>query len=191
MTTREIIVYKTRDLLYENGYIGTSISDIMREANVGKGQLYHYFSSKQAVALEALDLLLSEWRQELFTDIFASDISAREKFLAMLDWIFNFHVPQTVFHGCPVGNLIVELSTQEEAFREPLQAFMEEWLAQLSQVLQDLHPTWSSKKSKQEASQVISNIQGSILLMKVSQNLTILEENLVSLKSRYVSPLLN
>ncbi|WP_225423147.1 TetR/AcrR family transcriptional regulator [Paucilactobacillus nenjiangensis] len=41
------IITAARGLIYEQGYLETSITDIMRNADVGKGQLYYYFDTKK------------------------------------------------------------------------------------------------------------------------------------------------
>lgn len=188
MTVRDTIVLKTQELMYQKGYGATSISDIMTAADVGKGQLYHYFSSKKEIGLAATSHLLEAWEKELFTAIFQSDMPASEKFSAMLDWVYDFHRSQegNAFHGCPVGNLIVELSAQEEDFRLLLQDFMEEWQSYTADILADLHADWSKEKAWQEAQQVLASIQGAIILLKVSQDLTVIESAIADLKEKYL-----
>lgn len=188
MSVRDTIILKTQELMYLKGYVATSISDILTASGVGKGQLYHYFSSKKELGLVATKLLLEQWRVELFQSIFQSDKSPSDKFLAMLDWVYNFHLNQEgdVFNGCPVGNLIVELSTQDEEFRLLLQGFMEEWQSELSKVLNGSHRSWSKKKCLQEAQQIIASIQGAIILLKVSQDFSVIKTVTMDLKEEYL-----
>lgn len=188
MTVRDTIILKTQELIYHKGYVATSISDIMTAAEVGKGQLYHYFSSKKEIGLAATALLITRWETELFQGIFQSQKSEKEKFIAMLDWVYDFHRGQEggAFYGCPVGNLIVELSTQEEDFRLLLQEFMEEWQSFLVDILGKIHSDWSKEKSIQEAQQVIATIQGAIVLLKVSQDLSIIKVTMSDLKEKYL-----
>ncbi|MFC5631850.1 MULTISPECIES: TetR/AcrR family transcriptional regulator [Streptococcus] len=188
MAVRDMIILKAQELIYFKGYVATSISDIITASGVGKGQLYHYFSSKKELGVVATKLLLDQWRIELFQGIFQSEKSSSDKLSAMLDWVYDFHLSQDgdIFYGCPVGNLIVELSTQDEEFRLLLQGFMEEWQSKLSDVLDDSHPNWSKKKSLQEAQQIIVTIQGAIVLLKVNQNLAVIETTMTALKEKYL-----
>lgn len=94
MTVRDNNILKTA---YQQGYVGTLISDILKAANVRKGQLYHYFSSKKELGLEVVAVLLINWRQELFQDIFETDGTEQEKLENMLDWFYQFHKDQTIF----------------------------------------------------------------------------------------------
>ena len=123
--------------------------------------------------------------KELFEDIFEADKSYSDKFSDMIDWVCQFHESQTVFYGCPIGNLIVELSTEDENFRCPLNDFMTQWTEKLASLLQDMHADWSEERSQLQARQVISSIQGSIVILKVSQDIQVLENNMTDLKKNY------
>ena len=51
MSVKERILQSAEELIYQKGYVATSISDIMEVADVGKGQLYYYGSSEYIVEL--------------------------------------------------------------------------------------------------------------------------------------------
>ena len=185
MSVKERILQSAEELIYQKGYDATSISDIMEVADVGKGQLYYYFKSKKEIGLTVIQDILANWRKELFEEIFEADKSDSDKFSDMIDWVCQFHESQTVFYGCPIGNLIVELSTEDENFRCPLNDFMTQWTEKLASLLQDLHADWSEERAQLQARQVISSIQGSIVILKVSQDIQVLENNMTDLKKNY------
>lgn len=170
MTTRERILKETIELIYRQGYLATSISDIMAASGVGKGQLYHYFASKQAIGLEVVTQLLGEWRSQLLDGILSQE-NPRQALVAMVDWFFEFHQNQTVFYGCPLGNLIVELSAQEPHFQELLKAFMTDWEEALVSVLQAAYPERSKVACREQAINLLASLQGGVVLVKVHQDL--------------------
>lgn len=188
MSVRETIILKTQELMYQRGYVDTSISQIMDAAGVGKGQLYHYFKSKKDIGLEATANLLEVWNAELIEDIFGSQDMPAHKFTAMLEWVCHFHENQEgpILYGCPVGNLIMELSTQDDDFRHLLRGFMNKWHQETSSTLQDLHADWSVEKADQEAQNVLAMIQGAILLMKLSQDLSVIQKTVIELEEKYL-----
>ena len=185
MKVKERILQSAEDLIYQKGYDATSISDIMEEASVGKGHLYYYIKYKKEIGLLVNPDILADWQTELFEDIFKSNMSDVEKFSAMVDWVCKFHESQTTFYGCPIGNLIVELSTKDEDFRRPLNDFMTRWIEKLAHLLQNLHADWSEEQALLQARQVISNIQGTIVILKVSQDFQALKSSMADLKKRY------
>lgn len=62
---RSQILETALDLFSQRGYHQTSISDIVREANIARGTFYLYFDSKQAIFQELLENLLSELRTSI------------------------------------------------------------------------------------------------------------------------------
>lgn len=175
MTTRDMILEKTQELIYKQGYIATSISDIMQASGVGKGQLYHYFASKQAIGLEVVAGLLDTWRSQLLDGILSQE-NPKAALVAMVDWFFEFHRNQTVFYGCPLGNLIVELAAQEPAFQDLLKGFVRDWELALRRVLQAYYPARNLTDCQEQAVAIIASLQGGVILVKVHQNLASLEQ---------------
>lgn len=174
MTTRDFILEKTEELIYQQGYVATSISDIMQASGVGKGQLYHYFTSKKAIGLEVIQKLLTKWRQELLGEIL-SQANPDKALLDMVDWFYDFHRNQTVFHGCPLGNLIAELASQEGDFQVLLEEFVADWELALTGVLRERQPELDMAAAQEQAVAIMASLQGGVLLVKVRQNLASLE----------------
>jgi AcrR family transcriptional regulator len=54
MNARAQLTEAMADLLWERGYAATSPRDVMARAGVGQGSMYHHFSGKHALAVEAL-----------------------------------------------------------------------------------------------------------------------------------------
>ena len=52
---RELILDTAFELILENGYANTKIIDIANKAGIGKGTVYEYFKSKEALILELID----------------------------------------------------------------------------------------------------------------------------------------
>ncbi|WP_165005503.1 TetR/AcrR family transcriptional regulator [Enterococcus sp. ZJ1668] len=178
MKAKEKIMTATRDLIYQKGYHETSIRDILAASDTGKGQFYYYFDSKKAVCLAVIRSHMEEWQTELFDGILSADIPAKEALGQMLDWIYDSHKEQEIYYGCPVGNLIIELSVVDEDFRALLLELVSEWSSQIKQrILELADHELTEEEAKVKANAMIAEIQGSILLLKVTQDLSILENN--------------
>ena len=52
---RDLILDTAFELILENGYSNTKIIDIAKKAGIGKGTVYEYFESKEALILELID----------------------------------------------------------------------------------------------------------------------------------------
>jgi TetR/AcrR family transcriptional repressor of nem operon len=60
MSAREQLTGAMADLLWERGYAATSPRDVMARAGVGQGSMYHHFSGKHELAVEALSAVSEE-----------------------------------------------------------------------------------------------------------------------------------
>lgn len=65
------------------GFSRTTISNIAEEAGIGKGTVYEYFESKEAVIHKAFDTFMEELMPD-FEDLFQSGLPAQEKLIRMI-----------------------------------------------------------------------------------------------------------
>ncbi|WP_206459512.1 TetR/AcrR family transcriptional regulator [Anaerovorax sp. IOR16] len=59
---RELILESTYDIFIEKGYANTKIIDIAEHAGIGKGTVYEYFESKEAIFMALFDYLSNEYK---------------------------------------------------------------------------------------------------------------------------------
>ena len=63
MTLKETIVHESMKLFSLNGFLSTSIQDILSAANTSKGGFYNHFSSKEDLFFQVLDEGRKIWRE--------------------------------------------------------------------------------------------------------------------------------
>ncbi len=170
------IIALTASLIHSKGYENTKLSDILETAGIGKGQFYHYFASKRELGLAVLDYIFANWNQRLMEDILGSDKDGATKIDEMLDWAIGQQRRNEARCGCVFGNLAVEMSEHDEAFRRKLDAVFETWTARLEPVLADmLAPARADAAELRGMAQaVVAMLEGGILLMKSKQDITVL-----------------
>lgn len=124
--TRQHIIAKTAALLNKSGYLRTPLSEIMRVTGLQKGGLYHYFSSRDDLALAAFQhnvgLVQARVRRVL-----KMNASSTEKLLSLIDVFCDFPREEVLDGGCPIVNLAIEA---DDAHR-PLAAAAREAMGQL------------------------------------------------------------
>jgi TetR/AcrR family transcriptional regulator, transcriptional repressor for nem operon len=54
MNSRDQLTGAMAELLWERGYAATSPRDVMARAGVGQGSMYHHYSGKHELAVEAM-----------------------------------------------------------------------------------------------------------------------------------------
>ena len=127
--TRSDIVACARQLFYEHGYEGTSFSDIVESSGLSRGNIYHYFKTKddilQAVIARHLDQyreLLAKWDME--------HQDARARLVAFVDMITGRKM-ELVEYGCPIGSLNTELAKDRRDLQQAARALFDlfrDWL---------------------------------------------------------------
>lgn len=174
---RQQIIELASALMHSKGYESTKLSDILEAAQIGKGQFYHYFSSKHELGLAVIDYFFDNWNRRLLKGILGSEKDSAVKFNEMLEWVVNNQMSNQAKCGCVFGNLAVEMSEHDEGFRQKVRAVFEVWADKLKPVLAGMI-TGSSQAKPEEidklAQGIVAMLEGGILLMKSKQDIDVL-----------------
>ena len=128
--TRADIVGCAKRLFYEHGYDGTSFSDIVEASGLYRGNIYHYFKSKDDILeavinqhLQEFRALISQWEKE--------HADPRARLLAFIDMITGRGVDLAQY-GCPIGSLNIELGKDRRDLQKGARVLFDlfrDWLA--------------------------------------------------------------
>lgn len=97
MNSREQLTGAMAELLWERGYAATSPRDVMARAGVGQGSMYHHFSGKHELAVEALSAVTGEVTGEV--SVLEGEGSPLERMKRYLS------LPRPGTLGCRVGRM--------------------------------------------------------------------------------------
>ena len=183
--TREFIIEKTAQVFNKKGYAGTSLNDLTEATGLTKGALYGNFENKDDIALSAFDYNLS-----LVRDIFfgRSDGSgnAIEQLLAIPELIrANFRL-LAAHGGCPILNTSVEADDNHPVLKKKVCYAITSWQTRLEQTIQLGIKEKSIRKEvdpKYYATVIMTMVEGSLMLSKVSGNLFFLNAAMNQLKN--------
>jgi TetR/AcrR family transcriptional repressor of nem operon len=171
------IIEISAKLIHSKGYEKTSIQDILQAAQIGKGQFYYYFSSKQDLGIAVVDYCFEKWNQRVIKDILESESDPKAKIEKMLACAIDVHTKNGSKCGCFFGNLAVELSEHNEIFREKTNKVFESWISHLEVVLDELMRQEKlplSCDSHTLAQSIVAMLEGGIMLMKNRQDIAAL-----------------
>lgn len=137
---RERLVAAARQLMYGRGYADVGVQEICAAAGVHRGSFYHFFPSKQALALDVIDRY-DRWYRDLLGQALARDVPPLQRIRRLFELTYEHHrfflEATGQVKGCPIGNLALELSTQDEMLRQKLQQTLDEWTAHLEDALRE------------------------------------------------------
>lgn len=135
-STRDRIVRAAIELFHTRSYTAVGVAEVCEAAAINKGSFYHYFESKEAVVLAVIDRFLADpwFRGMLIANADAPPLERIEGvFREMGRRVGTLVEANGSFPGCPIGNLVAEMSTQNEAVRMKLAETYETW----SQLFED------------------------------------------------------
>lgn len=174
---RQEIIASSAVLMRSKGYENTKLSDILEESQIGKGQFYHYFSSKHELGLAVIDYFFKDWNKLLLENILCSEKDPEIRLNEMLEWIIKRHSSNQEKCGCVFGNFAIEMSEHDEAFRQKIKLVFETWVNRLKPVLAGMIKAPNQAEAheiEKTAYGIVALLEGGIMLMKSKQDIEIL-----------------
>lgn len=139
--TKEKLIESAVQLIGARSYNTVGVQELCEHAGVKKGSFYHFFPSKSDLTLEALDSMWAEFKSNMLDPVFGADCSATEKFnhLLLRSYAHHSNTKDKVgcVIGCSIGNLAVELSTQDEKIRQRIEELFNEWAKYFEKLIID------------------------------------------------------
>lgn len=134
--TREAILDAAYDEFWTNGYRVANVDNIIRRTGLTKGALYYHFKNKDALGYAVIEERLYEEFLAKWIRPLAAVVDPIEDLLAICRVNLIENMTEDILQkGCPLNNMIQEMSPQKEAFRTRLNRIYEMWFAALETVL--------------------------------------------------------
>lgn len=172
-TTKEAILLKGAQLIHEKGYNNTGLQEILGAAGVPKGSFYFHFKNKEDFGLQVLDTyayFIRHMSERFLCDASLPPLSRLERFF---DYYLRHFENMNLRYGCPIGNLMQEMSDLSEAFREKIGAIYDEIcsLIRLCILQGQKNGDISSDIDASEAAQYICDSwEGAVMHMKLAKS---------------------
>lgn len=138
---REKLLHAALDLIWANSYGSVSVDHICDKAGVKKGSFYHFFPSKEDLALAAFELHWQVDVEPVLDRVFHPDRTPIEQIEGWCDAIYEEQKARYLSHGhvpgCPFCSVGSEISAVNERLRRKVEAMLERGLFQLERTLRD------------------------------------------------------
>ncbi|MBW4691406.1 MAG: TetR/AcrR family transcriptional regulator [Lyngbya sp. HA4199-MV5] len=175
--TRAKIIQQAAGLFNQQGYAGSSISDIMRVTGLQKGGIYNHFHSKEELALAAFDFAIQLSSQQ-FLQAIRGKRYAIEKLQAMLQVYQQFVDNPPIPGGCPLLNTAVESDDAHPALRDRAQQAMTSWQRLIIRIIAKGITRGEIRVTAEPetvATILIATIEGALMMSKLYSNTVYLE----------------
>jgi len=134
--TREALLEAAFDEMYMNGFRAASLEAILSATGLTKGALYYHFGSKQGLGYAVVEERVKPLVRERYLDTFrATDDPLEGLQLMGARMQQELEKEGILILGCPVNNLVTEMSGVDEGFRHRLAEILEEWKATIAEGL--------------------------------------------------------
>lgn len=163
---RERIVVQAARLLRERGLDGVGVADLMAGAGLTHGGFYRHFSSKQELAVEAVEYLSENIAKQWQTAADAARKDGRDGAEAILaNYLTDSH-RDAISEGCAIAAIGSDLSRLPNDLRERVAAGIQGMLDVLAAELPG-DPT----RAREQAAAVFGAMVGSLLLSRLGVEL--------------------
>jgi AcrR family transcriptional regulator len=133
--TRERLVATAMKLFWEKGYESTSVADVLKQARVNSGSLYHFFPGKQDLLLAVLDAYHGGIAPMLLEPAWKGVDDPIERIFALLARYRAGIVATRCTYGCPIGSLALEIHEPDPPVRQALVRNFEAWVGAVQSCL--------------------------------------------------------
>jgi TetR/AcrR family transcriptional regulator, transcriptional repressor for nem operon len=189
--TRDAIIDAAMELFAFRGYGPTGLSEIARKAKVQSGSLYHFFPTKEELLAAVLErrkqLLWAEVLQPVW-DRIDDPIERIFKLLAQYRKMLQI----TEFsHGCPIGNLAIELTETYPNSRRLIAENFDNWLKAIEQCFHEASRRLpEDAEPKRLAIFVLTTMEGAVMLARTYRDFRAYDAAIASLRE-YIEALMH
>jgi TetR/AcrR family transcriptional regulator, transcriptional repressor for nem operon len=175
--TKARIVAAGASLVYERGFAGTSLDDVMAATGTSKSQLYHYFADKDALIREVIKAQLGR----IIAAQQAAGLHEVSSWDGLQRWCDHFVTATRATHGaggCPLGSLVGELADHSEPARRVLAQCFAQWQSYLSEgftTMRDSGELAAQADPAELALTMMSALQGGLLMAQTMRSARPLE----------------
>ena len=181
---RERLLAAADVLMLQRGYEAVGVAELCATAGTRKGSFYHFFESKQALAVEMLEHSWTRTRELIFAAAFDDErrttIASFTRYGRLLAKQQRGFVERDgMLPGCRFGNFGAELSGADEDVRACVRRIFEEITAVFQAAIergQRRGEISSVCDARKVAVRVLAHMEGLMIVAKVTRNPGVLEQ---------------
>ncbi len=154
-----------------DGYHSTSTHDIMRAAQVTGGALHHHFPTKKLLGLAVIKERVAPAVEQTWIAPIRSAPSVIGGILSTFEAIATSVDERGKVLGCPLNNLVIELSLADKEFQAALAEILDAWRKAIAQkVSSEKGVVTRSINPDDLATFVVASFSGAMAMAKARQS---------------------
>ncbi len=189
-SSRERLVEAARVLFWQKGYEATSLQDVVQAASGKAGSLYYFFRTKEDLLLAVLDRYVEMLWPAVIEPAFARATDPIERVFAILEGYRQGLIYTGFSHGCPIGNLALEVSDEYPRAREKIARNFEGWRTWIRKCLEEASERFPTNLDRERmAIFVLTVMEGAVMQARAHHSLEAFDASVDQLRD-YVNRLL-
>ncbi len=184
MDTRAAILEKNFQAVYKSGFQSVRTDKVIADLGITKGAFYHYFPDKLTMGYALVDELLYPMFTNTWKEAQTSDYHAIDVLINCIRKSSSHACAENIALGCPLNNLVQEMSTIDENFRKKLSKIVHDQIEFTRAIIQkgiDNQQIKSDIIAYQLACFIFSAIEGSYGTAKSQQSMAVFEASIGTL----------
>lgn len=182
--TRERILGRMFQDIHKNGFQGLRADRVIADLGITKGALYHYFPSKEAIGLAVIEEIIGPTYLTFFRSLERAQGHPLDLLQNHLRELGQKATPDNIYLGCPLNNLVQEMSPLNEDFRQRLKVVMDGMIHYSALALERGRQKGQVKPATDctaVASFMIAGMEGAYGVAKVQKSLSSFHRNIEQL----------
>ena len=159
------IIKQALNLFRTQGYHKTTMANIGDACGLLKGSVYHYFSSKEDLMREVLEVLRDHYRDKVFIYAYEDSHSAAERLRILGEKSIEVFVNGE--GACLMANIAMETNDVVPEFRKPIRDFFDDWVNALAFIYSDRYSQEAARIFAQES---VCAIEGAAMMMRINND---------------------
>lgn len=169
--TRERLIQAAMELFVFQGYGNTGLAQIARQAGVLPGSLYYFFPTKEDLLHATLERRKELLYPEVLQAIWEQHADPIERVFGLLAGYRSMLELTEFKHGCPIGNLVLEVAETHPRARALLVQNFENWLGEVERCFLDAKDRLpESIDARRVAVFVLTTMEGAVMLARAYRN---------------------
>ncbi len=183
--TRTLILQANYHAMRRHGFQGVRPDKVIAALGVTKGALYHYFPSKKDLGYAVVEEIISPAYLGIWGDIQTKNDHPIDQVQTLLNVLLHPAKTDDIALGCPLNNLIQEMSPLDEGFRNRLAAILKAMHRSLAAGLkrgvanQQVKPSVNPDAA---AWMILSAVEGAFGLSKTFQDGQLMADTFIQLQ---------
>lgn len=181
--TRARLIEAAMELFVFQGYERTGLAQVARRAGANPGSLYYFFPTKEDLLAATLERRKELLYPEVLQPIWERISDPIERVFGLLAGYRQMLIMTEFDHGCPIGNLVLELANSHANIRALLAQNFDNWLAAVETCFVEAHERLPARIAPRElAVFVLTTMEGAVMLARTYRNFEAYDAAVVTLR---------